>query len=99
MTGLLSAALAAMMALSPAGDSIAPREKIIARMMLIEVMQDGDMSRSTGNQYHGQCRRFQSDSFLDAAQGFALKDSPELALSLPIDHMPAEESGRPVGLV
>ena len=42
MTGLLSAALAAMMALSPAGDSIAPREKIIARMMLIEVMQDGD---------------------------------------------------------
>ena len=39
-----------MMALSPAGDSIAPREKIIARMMLIEVMQDGDMSRSTGNQ-------------------------------------------------
>ena len=99
MTGLLSAALAAMMALSPAGESIAPREKIGARMTLIEVMLDGDMSRSTGTQYHGQCRRFQSDSFLDAAQGFALKDSPELVLSLPIDHMPAEDSGRPVGLV
>ena len=32
MTGLLSAALAAMMALSPAGEALAPREQIIARM-------------------------------------------------------------------
>lgn len=99
MTGLLSAALAAMMAFSPASDSIAPREKLIARMTLVEVMQDGEMNRSTGNQYHGQCRRFQADSFSEAAQGFALRSSPELVLSLPIDHMPAEDSGRPVGIV
>lgn len=99
MIALMSAALSAMLAFSGAAPSVPPQERIIAKMLLIEVAQDGDLNRASGNQYHGQCRRFQADSLLEAAQGFAPEGQPGVTLVLPIDHVPQEESGRPVGAV
>lgn len=99
MIALMSAALSAMLMFSSGVQSVPPRERIIAHMILIEAAQDGELNRSSGNQYHGQCRRFQADSLLEAAQGFAPVGQPDATLVLPIDHMSKEESGRPVGTV
>lgn len=95
MIALFCAALSAALAFSSGPAAMTPQEKLIARMMVVEVAQDGDLNRASGNQYHGQCRRFQADSLLQAAQGFALEGLPGLELCIPLDHLEAE--GRPVG--
>lgn len=84
--------LSAMMAVTPA-----PREMLSAEMILIEIAQDGARNKSGSYTAHGQCKRFQYDSFADASQGYMLADYPGVALFMPHDHASVEESGRPVG--
>lgn len=96
MIALLCAALSAAMAFMPGPAEMTPREKLIARMMVVEVAQDGALNRSSDSKYHGQCRRFQADSLEQAAQGFALEGQDGLVLTVPLNHMTEDES-RPVG--
>lgn len=84
--------LTAMLAFTPA-----PSDMIPAEMILIEVAQDGAMHKSGGYVDHGQCKRFQYDTFAEVAPGYMLASHPEVALVLPHDHAEQEASGRPVG--
>lgn len=84
--------LTAVMAVTPT-----PAQTLTAEMILIEVAQDGGFHRSSGPLYHGQCKRFQADSFVEAAASYMLPGAPEQALVIPLEHVPADESGRPVG--
>lgn len=84
--------LSAAMAVTPA-----PRDMLTAEMILIEVAQDGQQSPSGSQRDHGQCKRFQIDSFAEASKGYQLAAYPGVELFLPSEHAPVEESGRPVG--
>lgn len=99
MISILCAALSALLALSPGASGVPPRERIIARMLLIEVSQDGSLSRSSGSRYHGQCRRFQADSLEEAVRGFELEGFPGLLPTIPLEHREEEETGMPAGSV
>lgn len=92
MITALCMVMSAMMAFTPA-----PRDMIPAQMILIEVAQDGDMHKSSSFTAHGQCKRFQFDTFAEVAPAYMLEDYPGVELFLPHDHASVEESGRPVG--
>lgn len=84
--------LSAMLAFTPA-----PVDMIPAEMILIEVAQDGAMHKSGSYTAHGQCKRFQYDTFAEVAPRYMLSSYPSVELFLPHDHATVEESGRPVG--
>lgn len=92
MTTALCMLLSAMLSFTPA-----PTDTIAARMILLEVSRHGDMHKSGSFSAHGQCKRFQHDTFAEVAPGYMLSGYPEVALFLPRNHASVEESGRPVG--
>lgn len=85
-------ALSAALAFTPA-----PVDRVPVEMILIEVAQHGDMHKSSGYYDHGQCKRFQYDTFAEVAPGYMLASHPEAELFLPHDHADKEEFGRAVG--
>ncbi len=74
-----------------------PADTLRARTILVELAQHNEESRSMDVNDHGQCRRFQADSFAKAAEGFTLSEYPGVTLYLPLDHAKQEVSGRPAG--
>lgn len=84
--------LSAMMMVTPA-----PRDEITANMILMEVAENGSLSRSSGINWHGQCKRFQLDTFAKASVGYRLAQYPDAVLFLPMEHAPTDVTGRPVG--
>lgn len=88
----LCVALSAAMAVTPP-----PEAELIARMILTEVVQDRESSRSSSIHYHGQCRRFQVDSFAEVAGDFMLSTYPEAELFMPLEHADKELVGRASG--
>lgn len=93
MIAALSLFLSAVMAVTPA-----PRDVLIAKMILTEVAQDGAVQPSASRADAGQCRRFQVNAFASAADGFRLDEYPLEALFLPSMHASAGETGRTEGV-
>lgn len=92
MITALCVLLSAALAFSPA-----PRDDLMARLILYEVSQNGVMDRSDNPSQPGQCRRFQANAFARVSGGFQLASYPDAPLYLPSEHAPWEETGRTVG--
>lgn len=92
MITALCLALSAALSFTPT-----PSDMIPARMILIEVAQHGNMDRSDSYSAHGQCKRFQYDTFAEIAPDYCFADYPDVTLFMPHDHASEEESGRSVG--
>ncbi len=92
MIGALSVLLSAMMAVTPA-----PRDTLLAEMILLEVSREDVSNPSATRQDAGQCRRFQINSFAEAAEAYRLAGYPDVELYLPSEHATQAVSGRPVG--
>ena len=73
-------------------------DKVTLRMMLVELAENNSLSRSSGIRYHGQCKRFQIDSFATAAAGYTLKKYPGVELYMPMEHGDEGQTGRPTGI-
>ncbi len=95
MISALCVLLSALLGTTPA--TPAPRDHVMAKMILIELSEHGAMNPSGSVLLHGQCKRFQIDSFAAASEGYALSLNPGAALYLPTDHADSEVSGRPMG--
>lgn len=95
MVTALSWLLSAALAISPVASS--PRDALITQLILVEFSENGQMARSSGPQHHGQCRRFQVDSFKKASAGFMLASYPDAILYMPLDHADPEVTGRTSG--
>lgn len=92
MIAALCALLSAVMAVTPA-----PKDVLAARMILTEIVQDGDAQKSAGRSDAGQCKQYQINAFAQASAGYMLADYPDARLYLPFEHNNSETSGRPVG--
>lgn len=92
MITALCVLLSAALAFTPA-----PRDALMARLILYEVSRHGVMNRSDSPSQPGQCRRFQVDAFARVSGGFQLASYPDAQLYLPAEHAPWEETGRTVG--
>lgn len=95
MITALSWLLSVAMAVSPI--SASPRDALIAEMILVEFTENGQMARSGGPQHHGQCKRFQVDCFVKAAENYMLASYPDAKLYMPLDHADKNLTGRPSG--
>jgi len=85
--------LSASMAVTPPQNA-----ELVARMILTEVVQDRETNRSSSNQFHGQCKRFQVNTFEEVAGDFMLAAYPEAELFIPLAHASKESTGgRTVG--
>lgn len=95
MVTAISWLLSIALAISPV--SATPRDALIAQLILVEFTENGQKARSAGPQHHGQCRRFQVDSFEKASADFMLASYPEATLYMPLDHADKNVSGRVTG--
>lgn len=92
MITALCVLLSAVMAVSPPTNG-----ELVARMMLTEIVQDGEMNRSQDLDDPGQCKRFQVNTFAEVSGPFILSGYPETVLFMPPDHAPKADTGRTVG--
>ncbi len=74
-----------------------PREQLIAKVILMEVVQDGAARPSGTRADPGQCRRFQANVFSEAAAGYRANGYPDTPLFLPTEHNDPEATGRMAG--
>lgn len=88
MIAALCMLLAASMAVTPP-----PNAELISRMILTETVQDRETNRSSGNKHHGQCKRFQVDTFAEVSDDFMLATYPETNLFMPLEHASKESTG------
>jgi len=80
--------LSASMAVTPP-----PGAELVARMILTEAVQDRETNRSSGNKYHGQCKRFQVNTFAEVSGDFMLASYPNAELFMPLEHASKESTG------
>lgn len=92
MIAALCVLLSAVMAVTPA-----PKDTLTARMILVEVVQDGESRPSANRTDAGQCKQFQINSFAQASAGYVLAEHPDATLYLPYEHNDRDATGRPTG--
>lgn len=85
---LLSAAMAA---------TPPPQSDLVAKMILTEVVQNGESNRASGIQFHGQCKRFQWDTFAEVSPDFMLAAYPDAELTMPLNYSTDRATSRPEG--
>lgn len=95
MSVALSWLLSVALAVSPV--TAAPRDALITELILYEFTENGEMARSGGPQHHGQCKRFQVDSFEKVAENYMLASYPDAQLYMPLDHADKKVTGRTSG--
>lgn len=92
MIAALCMLLSATMAFTPT-----PKDMLTARMILVEIVQNGEARPSASRSDAGQCKQYQINAFAQASGGYRLADYPDTPLYLPFEHNNQELTGRPVG--